>query len=278
MKRARGADRVREIVLRVQRISTLPGVVTRVMQMVENPETSAEDLESVIATDQALAAKVLRLVNSPYYGFPRRVSTISQAIVILGFNTVKSLALSASVFDAFHGRGAALDRPVHWRHSIETGILGQILAEGRTRGDEAFVAGILHDVGKVALDQNLPDEYREVHRRVAEGGRLRACETAVFGAEHAEVGGWIGEAWNFPVQIVETIAYHHEPERAREASLLVHVVAAANVLVRSADPAAIPAPWRAVLRLDEAASAAARARFEAEAGRIDALVEIATGR
>ncbi|MDQ2798788.1 MAG: HDOD domain-containing protein, partial [Armatimonadota bacterium] len=149
----------------LQDLPPLPAVIVRVMQTINDPNTSATDLNRLISGDQALASKVLRLVNSSYYGFPRRISTITHAVVILGFNTVRNLTTSLGVFNAFDTRNqrTALNREEFWSHSIGTAVAAGVI--GKRKGiptkstEEVFVGGLMHDVGKLFLDQFFPDQY-----------------------------------------------------------------------------------------------------------------------
>jgi len=150
-------NRVRSITEKIIGLPTLPTVVSKMIELVDNPKTSAQTLTSLISTDQALTAKILKLANSAYYGFPREIISVNLAVVVLGFNTVKDMGLSVSVLDAFKSNQdeGIFEMTKFWEHSICCAIGAKMLA--RTYGyritSEAFVAGLLHDVGKVVLNQ-----------------------------------------------------------------------------------------------------------------------------
>ena len=149
----------------LQDLPPLPAVIVRVMQTINDPNTSAADLNRLISADQALASKVLRLVNSSYYGFPRKISTITNAVVILGFNTVRNLTTSLGVFNAFDAQGqkTALDRDEFWAHSLGVAVAAGVIARRKGIGsksvEEVFIGGLMHDIGKLFLDQYFPDQY-----------------------------------------------------------------------------------------------------------------------
>src|SRR5438093_1337301 len=144
----------------------LPAVVTRIMETVNNPDTSAEDLNKLISMDQGLSSKVLRIVNSSYYGFPKRISTITHAVVILGFNTVRNLVLGVSAFGLLGQKSMpyGLNRAKFWEHSVATAAAGSVLAKRRlskvrSAAEEAFIGGLLHDIGALFLDSYFPVQY-----------------------------------------------------------------------------------------------------------------------
>jgi len=224
---------------RIREIPTLPSVASKVMQILENPRSSAADVERVIMYDQAMATRVLKLVNSAYYGFPRRISTVSQAVVILGFVTVKNLILSISVADFFVmlGKTRIFNRAELWRHSVGTAVAARILARKAhfPQLEEVFMAGLLHDIGKVILDHYFPQEFAQVIQLAQEKKiSIYEAELEVIGISHAVVGQWIADHWNLPQLLVEVINYHHQPFENKDywaTTALVHV---ADIIARQA--------------------------------------------
>ena len=224
-------QRIKKITQSIIGLPTLPTVITQMIGLIDNPKTSARDVARLIATDQALTAKILKLANSAFYGFPRKISTVNHAIVVLGFETVKSLGLSVSVLERFAsgGKDTSFDRQKFWEHSIACGVAARLLAgklRYRVQG-EAFAAGILHDIGKLILSQYFPDEFAEIMRLVREQDiYIGKAEEAVLGVTHAEIGHWLAEKWNLPGQLDDTIAFHHAPgrlERGAELPSLIHL-------------------------------------------------------
>jgi len=231
-------ERVRRLVERVQGLPTLPSMLHNINQMILNPRTSAKEVAQVISVDPSLTAKVLRVVNSSFYGFPNRITTISHAIVILGFNTIKSIVLSSTIFDVFR-KGAKptdFDRAEFWKHSIGCGSAAKVI--GRRLGypmlEELFIAGLLHDVGKIVMDQFLPEKFAEVLELVKAKNLLIAeAESQVLGATHADIGAWLFERWNLSRGLIETVRCHHNPALAAESPKFAEIIHVADVLVRA---------------------------------------------
>lgn len=218
----------------IKQLPTLPQVMERVMEVITDPKSSASDLGREIAKDQSLTAKILRMVNSAFYGFYRRIDGVSDAVAILGYNEVRILTLTISVFDSFGPSRTGWDRPRFWHHALATAIGTETLAKGcTTLAKEAYVAGLLHDIGKVAFDKLLGSDWTRILRRAEEEDRaLDQLEEEEFGASHATAGGWLAEQWHLPERISQAIAYHHnlpDIERGNALAPLVHV---ANVVVK----------------------------------------------
>jgi len=207
---------IREIITGLGDLPTLPTVVSKVVAMCDDPMTSAGDMEQVFSMDQALTAKVLKLINSSYFSLPRRVSSVTRAVAFLGFNAVKAIALTSSVLEMFSGEkgGSNLDYLAFWRHALGTAAGAKILAK-KTRlfqMDDAFVAGLLHDIGKIVLDQLIHDQYVEVLRCARDESLwiLRA-EQKLLGFDHTEVGEMVADQWKLPELLSTAIRYHHSP-------------------------------------------------------------------
>ena len=229
---------LKKLVDKVVNLPTLPAVMTRIIQKVEDPKTSTNEIVDIIGVDQALTMKVLKIVNSAYYGFRQRISTLERAVVILGFNNVKNLALSASIFDTMGGEGeGAFDRNKFWEHSIGCGVTTKALAK-KLRHDpksleESFTAGLLHDIGKVVLDKYVHDEFDEVVRTAEQKDMLiMDAEREVLGADHTDMGHWLAVKWGLPNSLKEVISFHHSPEAAKEAKELTGLVHFANIMTR----------------------------------------------
>jgi putative nucleotidyltransferase with HDIG domain len=224
-------QRIKKITQSIIGLPTLPTVITQMIGLIDNPKTSASDVARLISTDQALTAKILKLANSSFYGFPREISTVSHSVVVLGFETVKSLGLSVSVLERFAagGTGTSFDRQKFWEHSIACGVAARLLAAKlryRVQG-EAFAAGILHDIGKLILSQYFTEEFEEILRLTRdEDIYIGKAEEMVLGVTHTEIGLWLAEKWNLPDQLVDAIAHHHAPgrlERGAELPSLIHL-------------------------------------------------------
>jgi len=171
-----------------------------------------------------MASKILRLVNSAYYGLPQKISNLNQAIVILGFSTVKSVALSASVGGLFTKRTDAspFDREAAWKHAIAVACIAKVIATRQSTIDPelAFSAGILHDMGKLILDEYFPDEMKEIMEYAQQNSlRFAESEAALIGTNHARIGGWLAQKWQLPPELVDAIATHEQVEEAENRAL-----------------------------------------------------------
>ena len=227
--------RIRKIAESIINLPTLPTVVSKMIDLVDNPKTSAGSLARLISTDQALTARILKLANSAYYGLSREVSTVNMAIVVLGFNTVKDMGLSLSVLDMFKDTDNRkfFDAGRFWEHSIGCGIASRLLARKfrNKLAGEAFVAGLLHDIGKVVLKQYCAPEFGQIMHRVWEkDDDLEQAELETIGTGHGQVGGWLAVKWNLPGIIADSITHHHAPWEAATDKAFVSLVNLADYL------------------------------------------------
>ena len=229
--------RVKERIKNILQLVPFPAIAMEVIRLVDNPKTSAAKLGQVISQDQALAAKVLKVANSPFYGFPKQISTINFAIVVLGFETLKEIVLSVSLASSLAKRlDSNFDIEKFWRHALACGTTSRILARdfGYRVSGEAFIAGLLHDIGILILAQYFKKEFKEI---VTVGNRgdfpfADVEKSFLEGATHAEIGAWLAERWNFPEQLVEAIMYHHTPELAVKNPELVALVNLSETIIR----------------------------------------------
>lgn len=207
----RAALSLAKFMARVGDVYSIPAVVARLRAIVRDPQTSAQELSNAIAGDVALAAKVLRVVNSSYFGFARRVASLKTAIVILGFNRVHALVVGLGTLTALGAGGRRFPSAAFWRHSVAAGVFAEAMLaeEDRELRDEGFAAGLLHDIGKLLLAQELPDLWAEVCVRTEAGGGAHAAERAVLGFDHADVGAALARAWGYPEVLIDAIGGHH---------------------------------------------------------------------
>lgn len=217
----------------------LPLVAGRLVSALGDTETAVADLARLIGMDQGIAAKVLRLVNSSYYGFARQVTTLGQAVVILGFNTVRNLALAIATFDKFTlPQQSPLDPTQFWEHALAVAVCAQTLAQRKNLpakiGEEAFLAGLLHDIGKMFLCQHFPNSYRAALETAwEEQCRISVAEQRHCGAAHTQVGKRIAEKWNLPPALAVAIGRHHEPAKAQTCWEIAALVNAGDALARA---------------------------------------------
>ena len=218
--------------MEINEISTLPQVMSRIMQIVTDENSCASDLAGEITKDKSLTAKILKIVNSAYYGFYREIVKVSDAVVVLGFNEIKRLSLAMSVLDMFGKDKRAQHRLVLWNHSLSCAAMSDILEkEWRLRSRGAFTAGLLHDIGKAVLDQYFPPMFAAVQVLVHEQSlRPFEAERRLFGFDHSDIGSWLSEKWNLPPNLIEAIRCHHRPESAQLEPELSRTVFVANRL------------------------------------------------
>lgn len=222
---------IRDRIEQIDSIPTIPIVVRKLLKTVDSPSVSLGEIGEIITKDQAITAKLLKMVNSPIYGFPGRISSVSQALILLGLNVVKGMLLSISVFEMMEKTMVGL-----WQHSLCTAIAARTLAikKGLKEPEEVMVSALLHDIGKVALKIKFPDEYNKaISIAEKEDKLIRETEESIFSITHAEVGGWLTEAWYFPKGLAEPIAYHHRPGLSKQTPDRTAIVHMADILVRA---------------------------------------------
>jgi len=216
---------------------SLSTTVGKVMEICSRTDASPNELNRVISLDPVLTGRVLKLINSAYYSLPNRIASLTMAIVMLGLNTVKNLALSTAVLDLFGGKGPTQILPADdfWMHSICTGVTAKLLAGLKNVSgvelEEYFVAGLLHDIGKLPLSYRFPQEYAETLKTAEkEQISLDQAEGRMLGMDHCMVGNMIATKWQSGNAMSESLRFHHNPDQANEENrLLVFIVALANI-------------------------------------------------
>ncbi|MBI4559930.1 MAG: HDOD domain-containing protein [Candidatus Hydrogenedentes bacterium] len=279
---------INEALARIQQLPTLPAVLTQIMDAVADPDASALVLAQYIAADQALSASLLKLVNSAHYGFYRKITSVTTAIVMLGFSEVRNVALSATAFRSFARGQTEYDRTQLWRHSLATAMAADRCARAIRLRDAGvyFSAGLLHDIGKVLLDTLYPDLFLEAVRSAREQGWfLRDAERVLFGLHHGEAGWALAEHWNLPASVAEAIRFHHEPGNARFDPILTNLTTVADYIAYAAGygesanarPIELPQPAVAALGASEDHIARVCQEMQTSAERIDELLGVLGG-
>jgi putative nucleotidyltransferase with HDIG domain len=210
------SERIKNIALKVGNLPTLPTVIAKMLDLVDNPKTHTKNLANLISNDQSLTARILKTANSAYYGLSREISTVDTAIVVMGYNAVKEMGLSLSVIDAFKNIGSLnrFDVQKYWEHSVGVGTIARAIAKKYMPQDsgEMFVAGLLHDIGKMILIQYMPQDFYEVLDFIEEKNvPFWRGEQEILGVTHCEIGYLIAERWNLPEKIGNLIRFHHSP-------------------------------------------------------------------
>ncbi len=223
------------LLAQAENLSSLPMSAHRVIEVVSDSGSDASDLEQVISMDPTLTAKLLRVTNSAYYGFSDPVADIRRAIVILGFNSVRSLALSISVCDLFRSEDkiGLYSRAQLWQHSVTVGVASKMICRrmGLGESEEGFVGGMLHDIGMVIEDQYAHDLFVQALQATEAGeGELWQNEREILGIDHAELGRRLLAKWRFPGSLATAIGLHHRPSLAGEGAELAHVLHVADFI------------------------------------------------
>lgn len=224
------------LVNEIAELRALPAVAARVIEIAGGEQFSAHELAQAVASDQALTAKLLRLANSAYYGYPRKITTVRDAVVLLGFRAVRSAALASCVIDTLPDRPANADPQKFWRFSVSVGMLAEVLSQAHRRHmDEAFTAGVLHNIGRLALDQHRPRELMAVttlatRKKVT----IAEAERAVLGFTDAELGGALAVHWNLPEDLVDAVRHHQlDPNALPDSDSLAGYVVRARLFARA---------------------------------------------
>ncbi|MDA8215132.1 MAG: HDOD domain-containing protein [Nitrospiraceae bacterium] len=199
-----------KIILETVDIPSLPPVAMKVLQLMNNDYSSINELEKIISNDQAFSTRLLRIANSPYYGRGKSIDTISTAIILIGFNTMKNLVVAASLKD-LHRKFGLFEQRL-WEHSLGVSIAASIIAHETKmiQSEEALVAGLIHDVGKTVLNNSMSESYSVVIEKVYEEGlSFIEVEDEMLGFNHCNVGGLIARKWKLPKNLEVVIEYHH---------------------------------------------------------------------
>ena len=225
-----------EIVSGLTDLLPLPTTVMAIIQISKNPNSNLQDLVKLLDKDQSMVTRILKLANSAQYGFAKQVKTINHAVVCLGFKTIRNMALTVSVSPMFQQSvdSYLLEKEELFKHSNAVAVGTRLIAKRQeyTNPDEAYVMGLLHDVGKVVLDQHAKEKFVDVINLVKKGNiNFIEAEEQILGFNHGEIGSKVAEKWNLSNELVETIRFHHHPEQAGENNKSVHMVHVANYLV-----------------------------------------------
>ncbi|NLH13962.1 MAG: HDOD domain-containing protein [Firmicutes bacterium] len=217
-QRPQAEQMMNDIFRRVGDLPPLPAVAAKVLEILKDPDADLTALVSIIEKDQALTAKILRVSNSAYYGLVRRISTVKDAVVTLGFNNMRNQVLALSAYSLMQGpaSGYALEAGSLWDHSLCTGLCAEHLADTlgyKSIKDEVFIGGLLHDIGKTILSYYVSARFSNILERVDQLGQTFVeAERAELGFDHAEVGARVALRWNLPESLVSMIGDHHKPD------------------------------------------------------------------
>lgn len=254
-----------ELVQGVGSLVTLPDVFIRINRLVENPDSTNADIAQAVSQDPAFTVRLLRVANSPFYGFSSTIDTVSKAVSVIGTSQIRNLSLSTAVANSFSGLSNQLvSMDNFWRHSLYCGLAARKLARlaGKCDAEAVFTAGLLHDIGELVLFNRLPEQAKEALLLVLDSADelpLYQAERQTMGFDHAQVGGELARQWKLPPLLQECIAFHHDIHAAQQYKREVAIVHIANILALMAE----------VQTLDSADVAP----IDAEAWEITGLVE-----
>ncbi len=234
-------DKIVQIIGDLDSLPTLPHVASQVMELSMSSRVSVKEIAKILETDPALTSKVLKVANSAFYGLKQQVNSLELALVILGMGEISYLVMSVSVFSAFPDIPGkkTFNREQFWIHSAGCGHFARIIArrlgESSLSG-EVFVGGLLHDIGKIVLDEKAHEVFTDIFTRAQEEDRaIWEVEREVLGFTHEEVGLVLAQKWNLPVSLQEAISCHHTPEEAEKAPFTVAVVRMADLFCKAKD-------------------------------------------
>jgi putative nucleotidyltransferase with HDIG domain len=222
---------LRQKIERIEMLPTIPDVIKRLAAIIGNPKISLSEISNFISSDPALTSRILKMVNSAIFGFPGRISSVTHAVTLLGFNVIKGLLMGVTVLDLMQTVMIGLRE-----HSIGCAIAARTIASmrGLKNTEDVSVAGLLHDLGKVILLLQFPQDYAAVLETTEKKGMLIFdAEKAHFSETHATVGLWLAEKWAFPKHLTDVIAFHHKPGLAKNAPEETAIVHLADILVRA---------------------------------------------
>ncbi|MBI1338527.1 MAG: HDOD domain-containing protein [Phycisphaera sp.] len=224
---------VQSALAEISHIATLPEITLKIIRLVEDPDSSAQDLNKVITNDPALGARILKVVNSAFYGLPGQIGSINRAIVLLGLNAVKNIAIAASLAKLFRGGQVSphFNARDLWQHCIAVGTATRLLSDkvGLGAPDEAFLGGLIHDLGVMVEMQARRTKFAEVIEKVRADDKLafRTAETEILGVSHEQFGTGLCKLWKFPNNFAFVTGFHHRPrelpESSRQLPTLVHI-------------------------------------------------------
>lgn len=211
-------------------LPSAPTVIGQLTALMVKEDVSSHKIARIVETDQALTARTLKLVNSPFYGFARQITSVKEAITMLGIGTMQQLLLATSVVSSLGAAGSALSMDDFWMHSFGVGVMAKHLlrTECFDTRNEAFICGVLHDIGRLLFAKMDPERYARFFDSCSSFADLDN-ETRWFGVDHQKLGYMLAQKWNFPAKIATAIAYHHTPDESPESPPLIAAIHIANV-------------------------------------------------
>ncbi len=225
-------EKAQHLIKGITNLPTIPEITTRVAALLDNPDVELEEVADMILTDQVMASRVIKIVNSPLFKPMHEINSLKRALIYLGFRRIREIALTCSIIKAFEGKKGAFDIRVFWQHSFGVGIVSKIIAQ-RVRYPEiekAYICGIVHDIGEVFLSNYLENEFQKIIDLISGTSHCFVdAEALMLGTTHCELGLCLAQKWNFPQEYCDVIEHHHAPENATLDPMLVAIVNLADL-------------------------------------------------
>jgi len=228
-------EKAEQLVAKIDDLPTIPAVATQVLQLLDQPDVSVEEVADLMLSDQVMTARVMKMLNSPVYKPSHEITSLKRALVYLGLKHIREVALTTSFISAFDEKSGALDISTFWEHSFGVAMVSKMIAEktGYADLEKAYIAGIIHDIGEVFLSSYLPDQFQKVLDAIKGTAISLIDEEALqMGTTHCEVGLCMARKWNFPEAYCEVIISHHAPSEATIDPMLCAIVNLADLFYR----------------------------------------------
>lgn len=253
----------------IQKLPSMPSIVMEILDSFDNENVNLTTMANKIACDQGIVARVMRVANSSFFGLSGQISSIFEAVSVLGFNNLRGLVMAAGIINTLPRLEHGFDGMIFWRHSIRTAVCAKVLAKHIGLSPEtAFTAGLLHDIGKLVMGVYFPQAFEQAHEFDA-GSTIETlqAERTALGMDHAAIGGEVAKRWHFPPEIREAVELHHTETSAGEERTLTDVIYIANLFAHALDDGHILETSAAYLAV------AAKLRLELEGDKLEALAE-----
>jgi putative nucleotidyltransferase with HDIG domain len=227
-------EKIDHIMAQVRSFPGMPATSTKLLKMLKDPDSSAAQIEDVLKYDPGLTANILKLTNSAYFGIPTKVSSVKQAVVLLGWKRLLQLVMTMCMSTVMKKSvpGYDLSHGELWRHSVAVSVAAESVVKALKipGADEVFTAALLHDVGKLVLGDFVKDDIHKIDTMVSKGIAFEVAEFIVLGIDHANIGARILEKWAFPEHLVNAVRWHHDPEKCENHCIFSDIIHVANIL------------------------------------------------
>jgi putative nucleotidyltransferase with HDIG domain len=224
--------KAKELIRGVNELPTIPDIATKVIDLLDHPEVELEELADMILTDQVMASRVIKIVNSPLFRPMHEIRSIKRALIYLGFRHIREIALTCSLIDAFDANEGVFSIKTFWEHSFGVGVVAKIIAQRvhYPEVEKAYIVGIVHDIGEVLLSCYFKDDFRKIVDSLrGTAGSFVKAEEEMLGTTHCEVGLCLANKWNFPAEYCDVISHHHDPEKADHDRTLTAIINLADL-------------------------------------------------